>query len=180
MPPDGEAAAHPPAGLCRIGTIVNTHGVAGELRVLPYNPDSSSMQPGQEITLCWPERSQRVRVRSVRPHKRFRLIQLEGCDSATRAETLVGAEVAVDADTLPPAGPNEVYHHDLIGARVCTDDGRELGVIEELLVTGSNDVCVVRGDSGEHLIPLIEDVVRTIDLVNRRLVITPLPGLLDA
>jgi len=60
-----------------------------------------------------------------------------------------------------------------------TVEWRSLGVVEIIITTGSNDVCVVHGDDGEHLIPLIADVVRDIDLASGRLVIDPIPGLLD-
>jgi 16S rRNA processing protein RimM len=147
--------------------------------MLPYNPDSHTLRAGQILTLRWPDRSLQARLRAIRGHKRFRLMHLDGFDSATAAEALVGAEVAIDANELPAAGPNEFYHRDLIGLHVWTSDGRELGTVAEVLSTGSNDVCVVRGNSGESLIPLIADVVHEVDLAGGRLVVVPLPGLLD-
>jgi len=164
---------------CALGKIVNTHGIRGEVRLLPYNPESDTLRPDQMVTLRWPDRSLSARIGAVRSHKRFRLLTFEGYASATAAEDLVGAEVWVDAADLPPLRPGEVYHHDLIGLRVETVEGRSLGVVESIITTGSNDVCVVHGDDGEHLIPLIADVVRDIDLASGRLVIDPIPGLLD-
>jgi 16S rRNA processing protein RimM len=165
--------------LCPLGTIVNTHGILGEVRLLPYNPDSDTLQPGQTVVLRWADRAQPARLRSVRTHKRFRLLVVEGVDSATAAETLVGAELCIATAALPAARPGEVYHHSLIGLRVYTLDGRDLGIVDSVMATGSNDVCVVRGESGEHLIPLIEDIVREIDVTGGRLVIDPIAGLLD-
>jgi 16S rRNA processing protein RimM len=60
-----------------------------------------------------------------------------------------------------------------------TTSGAEIGVVKEVIPVGSNDVCVVHADGREHLIPLIADVVRKVDRADKRLVIDPLPGLLD-
>jgi 16S rRNA processing protein RimM len=180
VPPDRpKPSRHAPAALCALGTIVNTHGICGEVRMLPYNPDSDTVRSGDALTLRWADRVLAVQVRAVRRHKRFRLVVLEGYESATAAEALVGAEVCIDTARLPPLAAGEVYHHDLVGLRVYTLDGRDLGVIDQVMATGSNDVCVVRGSGRERLIPLIADVVREIDLAGGRLVIEPLPGLLD-
>jgi 16S rRNA processing protein RimM len=72
-----------------------------------------------------------------------------------------------------------VYHADLLGCAVVTTDGTALGTVREMLVTGSNDVCVVRDDGREVLVPLVADVIAQIDVAGRRLVVHPLPGLLD-
>jgi 16S rRNA processing protein RimM len=147
--------------------------------MLPYNPESNTLRADQQLTLRWADRSSSVRLLAVRPHKSFRLLTLDGYASATAAESLVGAEVCIDTADLPPLRPDEVYHRDLIGLRVETVDGRPLGVVDGVLSTGGNDVCVVRDGAKEHLIPLIADVVRQIDLAGGRLVIEPIPGLLD-
>jgi 16S rRNA processing protein RimM len=95
------------------------------------------------------------------------------------AEALIGCEVCVREHELPPAGPGEVYHYQLLGMTVVTTAGMEIGVVTEVIPAGSNDVCVVQSDGREHLIPLIADVVRHVDRADKRLVIDPLPGLLD-
>ncbi len=147
--------------------------------MLPYNPESDTLRPDQPVTLRWPDRSSSARLLAVRPHKSFRLLVLDGYASASAAEDLVGAEVCIDSTDLPALAPGEVYHRDLIGLRVQTVAGRPLGVVDSVLSTGSNDVCVVRDGANEHLIPLIADVVREIDVAGGRLIIDPIPGLLD-
>lgn len=168
-----------PSTPCVLGRLVNTHGVRGELRMLPHNPDSDTLRPGLPITLQWPDRQLAVQVRTTRPHKRFRLLQLEGYDSIEAVQPLVGAEVVVDAAALPDLGADEVYHQQLLGLTVETVGGDRLGVVESVLATGSNDVCVVRGQGREYLIPLIAAVVQELDLAGARLIIDPIPGLLD-
>jgi 16S rRNA processing protein RimM len=66
----------------------------------------------------------------------------------------------------------------VVGLRVETTEGRPLGTIDEIFFNGANDVWVVKGGSGEVLIPVIEDVVRKIDLEGGRVIIEAIPGLL--
>lgn len=71
------------------------------------------------------------------------------------------------------------FLHELIGLRVLTVDGEDLGELTEVLQPGGNDVYVVTGNGREVLIPAIGPVVQSIDLAAKRVTITPLPGLLD-
>ena len=168
------------AALVELGGIVNLHGIRGEMRLLPHNPDTTLITGTSELVLVRRDGTRETRrVRGARRHKQFVLLTLEGVDSADAAQALIGCRVAVPRTALPPAGPNAVYHADLIGCAVVTTDGADLGQVREMLVTGSSDICVVRGAGREHLIPMIADVIVQIDVPTRRIVVRPLPGLLD-
>ena len=163
-----------------LGRIVNLHGVRGELRIRPHNPDSPMLQQLSSLVLIASDgtRSER-RVISTRRHKSFVLTFFEGVASANDAEALVGCGVAVPRAALPPAGPAAVYHADLIGCAVRTTAGESLGTVQEMIVTGSNDVCVVRGGGREVLVPLVADVIASLDTEARTIIVHPLPGLLE-
>ena len=92
---------------------------------------------------------------------------------------LVGRELYVRRSQLPPLADDEFYWFDLIGLRVVTDEGLELGRLENIMETGSNDVYLVRAEGKEYLIPAIEEVVKAIDLDAGVMTISPLEGLLD-
>jgi 16S rRNA processing protein RimM len=167
-------------GLVELGRIVNLHGVRGELRVLPHNPDSDLLERVRTVLVPRSDGSPEEHVvLGARVHKRFVLLRLRGVDSATDAERLIGRAVCIPAADLPPPGPGEHYHCDLIGCTVRTEGGEDVGVVEEVMTTASNDVCVVRGHGREHLIPLVADVVADIDVSERVIVIHPIRGLLD-
>jgi 16S rRNA processing protein RimM len=91
----------------------------------------------------------------------------------------VRARLLVPRADLPAPGPDEFYHHEVVGFAVETTAGLRLGTIAETLETGLNQVWVVRDGAHEHLVPVIADVVREIDRGAGRVVIEPLPGLLD-
>lgn len=178
-----ETAAPPSAAalLIELGRIVNRHGIRGEVRLKPHNPDVSAITALPALLLLRPPAApQRLRVVAARPHKQFLLLQLEGVATADAAEALIGCTVAVARADLPPAGPAAVYHVDLIGCAVRTTAGDALGTVREVLVTGSNDVCVVRDGAREVLIPLVADVIAELDTAARTIVVHPLPGLLEA
>jgi len=106
-------------------------------------------------------------------------MELEGIDTIEHAQALRGAVLYVAVDDLPPASDKEFYYFQVVGLPVETTDGRLLGNIEEVFFNGANDVWVVRnGGRGELLIPVIEDVVRRIDVEGGRVIIQAIPGLL--
>ncbi len=80
---------------------------------------------------------------------------------------------------LRPLPDGEYYQFQLLGLEVWTIAGELLGTISDILPTGSNDVYVVRSDTGEMLIPAIEDVVKAVELDKGRLVIELMPGLVQ-
>jgi 16S rRNA processing protein RimM len=170
-----------------LGTIVNTHGIRGEVRLLPYNPSTTVVHPGLRVTLRRDRAEHEVVIAAARRHKQFILLTVDGVASVTAAEGLVGSEVCVPAQTLPSLARDEVYHFQLIGLEVVTTGGTRVGTIREMFTTGANDVCVVERDTEEArgaqqrevMIPFIADIVKDVDLAGRRVVIEPLPGLLE-
>lgn len=147
--------------------------------MLPYNPDSMLAADLPVLLVRTPQGVRELTVSAARPHKRFFLLRFEGIDDPEGAAPLVGAEVCVRPDQLPPLGAGEAYHVDLIGCAVETEDGAPLGEVTDIIVTGSNDVCIVRQGERELLIPLIDDVIVRMDTGTGKIVIRPLPGLLD-
>ena len=117
---------------------------------------------------------QAYRPLAVRPHKKFVLAHLEGVRTRAEAEQLRGKAVLVDAAELPPLDAAEYYWQDILGMRVVTEDGGNVGTITEIFPTRSNDVYVVREGEREVLIPAIKEVVVSIDTKARTMVIRPL------
>lgn len=74
---------------------------------------------------------------------------------------------------------DEFYYRQIIGLMVITSEGKEIGMVAEIMETGSNDVYVVRGQGKEYLIPAIKDVILSVNLGSGAIIITPMEGLLD-
>ena len=162
-----------------IGKVVALFGLRGELKVR-----SLSNIPNRfaELDAVYSGDSHVRRIiESVRPYKGdMLLLKLKGFDDATSAEKLRDADLTIPLSQLAELPPNSYYQHDIIGLRVFTLDDKFLGTIVDIIVTGSNDVYVIKAENGtQQLIPAIKDVIKQIDLIRHTMHIDPIPGLLD-
>lgn len=165
--------------LVPLGRVVNTHGVRGELRLLPYASPCSTLQPGRIVSLQSKDgSSSSFTVESVRLHAPSLLIKFQGVTSLEQAQLLRGSEVSIEEDQLPPLQEGEFYYYQVVGLRVLTTTGEEIGTIAEVFFSGGHDVWVVRQGKKEYLIPVTEEIVRTIDIAGGRAIIEPMEGLL--
>lgn len=164
-------------GFIAIGHIAAVFGVKGEVKVTLATDFPERFQ-GLETVYLGPD-ARPVRMVSSRPHQDNLLVRLEGYNDRDAAQTLQGLWIQVPQADILPLGEGEHYVFQLVGLRVLTTDGRDLGVIEEILSTPANDVFVVRGEAGEVLIPYINDVIAEERLDAGEMIVHPLPGLLD-
>lgn len=159
-----------------IGKVVRAHGLRGHLKVIPYGETLSSLSAGETITACLADgNSLELTIVEARPHQKAYLLLSREIDTVDEARDLVGAELCVPESRLPTPAPDEFYWYQLIGLEVASIDGQQLGTLQEIFETGSNDVYVVRQGDEEILIPATEEVVREVDL-QRRLMIVRLPN----
>ena len=166
--------------LLRIGRIVGIHGLRGALRCRPDNPESESFPTLERITIQTRAQCCEYQLLTAAPAGRGMLkIELAGIADANAAEALKGGIVMVSRASLPPIKPSEFYYFQAIGCEVLLTDHTRLGTIAEVFSNGANDVLVVRGERREVLVPVIEDIVKSIDLDSRRVVIESVPGLIE-
>jgi 16S rRNA processing protein RimM len=171
----------PPGRLVALGRVVSTHGVRGELRLLPYTFPCQTLRPGLTVWIqgklgpgCF------YTIASIRPHEPVLLIKLQGVDSLTQARDLRETVVSVEEHLLAPLHDSEFYYYQVIGLKVYTREGKQIGTITQVFFSGGHDVWVVRQGKEEYLIPVTEEIVRTIDLPGGQVFIEPLKGLLEA
>lgn len=169
-----------PDVLIPVGKIVGTHGIKGMLRVHSFSGNLESLQAAQTVTLKSKDgRLQDFGIKSVTPHAGKLMIGFRGLDDINLVLPLVGSEICLLRSQLPIPDENEYYWCDLIGLKVATITGEELGTIADIFETGSCDIYVVRTAEREYLIPAIADVISSVDLESGRMVIKPLEGMLD-
>lgn len=108
----------------------------------------------------------------------YALLRLEGLESVETVRSLAGQWLVAPGEPVPDLPPGEYYHYQLVGLEVVTDQGEELGTLQEVLVTGSNDVYVVRSATGDEiLLPAISQVVKDVDLPAGRILVHLIDGL---
>lgn len=140
-----------------------------------FNPGAANLQRGRRVYL----EGQRYTVLRARPDRDSWILQLGGVESRNTAEAFIGELIeAADADVRRDDA-DSYFIHEIVGLRVVTTDGREVGTVTEVLQTGANDVYVASGPSGEVLIPATGEVVAEIDTRAGVMRITALAGMLD-
>lgn len=164
-----------------IGEILRPHGLRGEVRVAPLTDRPERFAALKQCILWDPAGDVREprRVSGARRQGQAVVLALEGCRSAEEAAALAGRLVAVPAAEALPPDPGRFYPWQLEGARVTTEDGREVGRFVRIEPTPAQDLWVVAADGREHLVPAVPEIVVDVDVRARRVVIRPPEGLLD-
>lgn len=159
----------------QIGKVLGAHGLHGELKVASLSDIPGRFGSLEEVVVRTAGAAVPLRVLAARETAPGTwLIRLEEVADRTAAEALRGAALMVREVDSPPLPPDVYYVHQLIGLRVITTDGRDVGTISEVIETGANDVYVTES----ALIPAIPQVVQAVDLDAGTMLIEPMPGLL--
>jgi 16S rRNA processing protein RimM len=164
-----------------LGRAVKTWGLQGALKVEPYT-DSFALAAGLSsiyLGIAGGELA-RYEVERVRCLGSDWVMKLRGVDTPEEAKRLIDRELLIPRSTAPELPEGSYYHADLIGLRVRSEEGRELGRIVEILETGANDVYVVRGRKGEWLLPATVEVVKRVDLEGEVMLVRPLEVMIEA
>lgn len=164
-----------------VGKIVNTHGIKGEVKVVRITDFEERFEPGQRLFLFkkQSDKPEIVTIKSHRKHKGFDMLLFEEYGNINDVEPFKEGMLKVTDAYQTPLEEHAYYYHEILECEVETTDGRSLGVIKEILSPGANDVWVVKSKGKKDLlIPYIEDVVKTVDVVNKRVTIEPMEGLL--
>lgn len=160
-----------------IGKIVSTHGLRGELRVDPWCDSPQFLCQFKTLYLKKGETKLSV---SSRPHKTIAIVKAKGIDTIEEAEKLRGMVLYINRSDARLA-PGEYFIQDLMGLDVIDiDTSKSYGKITDVLKTGANDVYQVTDEKKkDYLIPVIDDVVKEIDINGGKVLIKPLKGIFD-
>lgn len=162
-----------------IGEIAKPHGVRGEVVVIPHTDLPERFTWLDEIYIG-DNPPLPVALENIRFHKGRPLLKLAGYDNRDDVEVLRGQLLQIPEDQAIPLADNEYFLFQLLGLSVLTLEGDHLGTLVEIIETGANNVFVVQGPQGEVLIPDIPQVISSIDFENKKMIVDPLPGLLNA
>jgi 16S rRNA processing protein RimM len=169
------------ADLVAIGRVVKPQGRKGEVLTESLSDLPERFPRLRRAYLAGPGGTAReVEVSSCWPHKGRFVLKLAGVDSIDEAERLRGTDVRIPEEDLLPLPEGSYYHHQLRGLRVEDEAGTGVGTVADILKTGAGaDVLVVKGPSGETLLPLASHFVKRVDLA-AGLLVAAIPELVDA
>ncbi len=160
----------------KIGKIVNTVGLKGEVKVYNY---SDSIEIYETIESIYVEDRLTV-IENVRAQKNMVILKLEGADNRNAAEALRGKELYITEDDLPELPEGQYYVRDLIGMSVTEEDGNLLGHVTDVLQNTAQDIFEVESENGNKLlIPKVDQFVLDIDAEKREITVRLIEGMLD-
>ena len=147
------------------------HGVRGEVKVEPLTDKyEARFKVGSKLT-C--QDVGVVTITSLRGTEAQPIVRFAGYDDRNSVEGLRNKQLTVSRDQAREAAGDAYLWSDLVGLAVVTPEGRELGVVAEIIRAGATDVLVVRGGSAETLLPALESVIRQVDIAGGRIVAVP-------
>lgn len=155
-----------------VGRLGRPHGIKGWLKVYSFTDPLENLFNYSEWFLGQNnEFSQTIRYDEWLLQNTLFLVKLPGCDTPEQAKEYTNLDIAIPRDLLPELDANDYYWTDLEGLKVISSqDQTELGTLDHLFSTGSNDVMVVKGDK-ERLIPYIKNVVVEVNVAEGYLVV---------
>ncbi len=164
--------------LLQIGVITTTHGVRGEVKVFPTTDDPMRFKKLKQVILDTGKEQIELEVAGARFFKNLVILKFKGIDNINDVEQYRQKSLYVTRENAVPLGENEYFIADLIGLKVVSDEGEELGDLSDVLQTGANDVYVVsKENTPDLLIPAIRDCIRQVDIENGTMQVHLLAGL---
>jgi len=162
-----------------IGQIVNTFGIKGMVKVKPFTDDIRRFDELKTVYVEKNSTQTEYEIEEVKYHKDMVLIKFKGIDKVEQAEMLRNSYLTVSRDSVEKLEEGRYYIVDLLGLEVYTDEQILLGTLEDIFNTGSNDIYVVKDKQGKQiLLPAIQDVIKQIDIENKKIIVHLLPGLI--
>lgn len=192
-----------------IGKIVNTHGIKGEVKVMPLtdyperfeelewvyldtgsnksftnskqkNVNTNENKNSNSVASDTSNNFKKIEIQSVKYFKNTVILKIKGIDTIESAEALKNFELKVDRNHAVKLPKDSFFICDLIGCEVFEETGNKLGKLNDVLKTGSNDVYIVKPTQGkEILIPALKTVVKDINVIDKKIIVKLPEGLLD-
>jgi len=162
-----------------VGRLGRPHGVRGEVEVFPETDFPERFSPGSELVLLPPLADKTMlKIVGRKQKKSSILVKFEHIDSFEAASTLRGRGLFVAEDKVMKLEGDVNWIHELVGMRVVTESGEDIGTLLEISRGPAHDIYVVEGDK-RYLIPAVKEIVTRVDKQNGVIFINPPPGLLE-
>ena len=162
-----------------IGQIVNTFGIKGFVKVNPWVNDVTRFDELKKVYIKIRKELKVLEIEEVKYHKNQVLLKFKGVETVEQAEMLRNAILEIDRKDAIPLEEGEYFIADILESEVYTDDGRKLGIVEDIFNTGSNDIYVVKNELGKSiLLPRTKDVFKEIDVENKKIIVHLIEGLI--
>ena len=162
----------------QVGVISTTHGIAGEVKVFPTTDDVTRFRQLKKVYLDTGREMLPLEIQNVKFFKQFAILKFKGIDNINDIEKYRGKSLMIDREDAVDLDEDEYFIADMIGMKVCTEDGSEFGTLKDVMETGANDVYIIDSlEHGEVLIPAIRECILDVDMDEERMTIHLMEGL---
>jgi 16S rRNA processing protein RimM len=162
-----------------IGKISRVRGLKGEMVVVPLTDDPQRFLDMEKVTIAKDEVCRQFPVEKAREFKGKVLLKLREVESPEEAKKLVGGFIEIEEDQLVRLPQGSYFIFDIVGLEVVTAKGERIGTVREVISLPANDLYLVEGDEKLYHIPAVKQVVKEIDLKEKKMIIEPMEGLFD-
>ena len=161
-----------------LGQIVNTYGIKGFVKVVPFTDDITRFEDLKEIFIDYKRELLLVHIEEVSYSKANVLLKFKEFPDINMVEKFKNCYLKIKRENAVKLPKNSYFIADLIGLEVHTEDGRLLGKVDDIFKTGSNDVYVVKDEMGKQiLLPAIKEVIKNVDIDNKKILVNLIKGL---
>ncbi len=154
------------------GQIVNTHGLHGEVRLIPWSDSPDFLLDFKTLYVDGVP----MTVTAARVHKNVLLMQFEGVSDVDSAMKLKGKTVSIARKDVQ-LEPGTFFLADLIGLAVRDENGQAVGTVKEVLRPSVQTIYVVEGPDGTHMIPAVPEFVKKVDVEGGEMVVSLIEGM---
>ena len=165
------------------GKITKRHGLYGEVKMLAFGGRPETLSGVKKVYIEVSDRKEprRFILSRIRVQKNTAILKLKGVDTPEAADGLKNLHVLVAKNDLQPPGEDEYYWSDLIGLRVRTSRGENVGEVKDLIDSGGHDILVIEsaGRKRKFLVPFVKRFVTAVDIDGSMITVEPVEGLLE-
>ena len=161
-----------------IGQIVNSYGIKGFFKVVPFTDDITRFDDLETIYIEKNKQLEKKIIEEVKYHKNLVLLKIKGIDDINDTEQYKNCILKIERKDAVELPEDTYFITDLIGIEVYDEDEKLLGNLIDIFPTGSNDVYVVKDELGKQiLLPAIGEVIKKVDVANKKMIVKLIPGL---
>lgn len=162
-----------------LGKVGKAHGISGAFRIWPYADDLERFADLKRVTITRGSKTLEAVVQSVRIAPGHVVMQTDVIHTPEDVQIWLGGDVEIDASERVQLPEGKFFHDEIIGLKVETVEGRRVGMVIGVLDGTANDIYVCLDGEREYMIPAVDVFVKSIDIKSGKMIIDPIPGLID-
>lgn len=161
-----------------IGQIVNTFGIKGFVKIVPFTDDMERFEELRSVLVVKQKQLIEMEIEEVKYHKNLVLVKFKGIEDINMAEKYKGCYIKIKREDARKLPKDTYFIADLIGISVYDDAGNLLGKVDDIFNNKSHDIYVIKDDLGKQiLLPSIKEVIKDVDVDNGKIIVHLIDGL---